>query len=467
MSNEIAYDIGGGLTPAMIRQIQEAALRVIERVGLVVPHAGIRSLLADHIGVSITGEIVRFKPFLVEKAIREMSYPDSVWNLEWGIISGAYEMNVTDLRDGHVREATLADLRELTKLCDAYGMLGSVPVRPLDLPNESLQEIANYKVSWENSTRKSADVFEANPKSTLRVAEYVYEMAQAANRYYALGLWVVSPFQVMENELDIIYHSLDRKVPMWAATMPIAGATAPISMVGAYVQSIAELFGAVTMLNLISRGAPVYALPIDSIRAYPFDMKYGSFVYGSPEDLLATLVQVQLNRHYKIPTVAKSLLTMSKEPDAQAGAEKAAHTVAAALAGARTFTNAGIISLDEIYSGEQLVMDYEIVQYARRVVEGLEMNEQALSVAVIEEVGPGGNYLGHATTIEKCRTAFWMPDLFEHTMLGQWRDEGCVSVREKAREMARSRIAEHQFELPAEIQQELDQIWNAAVLEFS
>lgn len=467
MSNEIAYSIGGGLTQAMIQQIHEGALRIIERVGLIVPHSGIRKLLAEHNGVNIDGEVVRFKPFLVEKAIRELSYPEWAWKPEWNIISGAYEMNVTDLKDGHVREATLADLRELTKLCDSYGMLGSVPVRPLDLPNESLQEIANYKVSWENSPRKSGDIFEANPKSTLRVAEYVYEMALAANRYYSLGMWVVSPFQTMENELDIIYHFLDRKVPMWAATMPIAGATAPISMVGAYVQSIAELFGAVTMLNLISRGAPVSALPIDSIRAYPFDMKYGSFVYGSPEDLLATLLQVQLNRHYKIPTVAKSLLTTAKEPDAQAGAEKAAHTVAAALAGARIFTNSGVICVDEIYSAEQVVMDYEIVQYARRVVEGLEMNEEALSVALIEEIGPGGNYLSHASTLEKCRTAFWMPDLFEHTMLQQWREEGCVSLREKARDMARGRIMEHQFTLPAETQRALDRIWGKAVSEFS
>jgi len=342
-----------------------------------------------------------------------------------------------------------------------------VPVRPLDLPNESLQEIANYMVSWENSPRKSSDIFEANPKSTVHVAEYVYEMARAANRYYSLGLWVVSPFQVMENELEIIYRFLDRKVPMWGATMPIAGVTAPISMVGAYVQSIAELFGSVTLLNLISRGAPVYALPIDSIRAYPFDMKYGSFVYGSPEDLLATLLQIQLNNRYRIPTVAKSLLTASKEPDAQAGAEKAAHTVTAALAGARIFTNAGLVSVDEIYSPEQVVMDYEIVQYARRVVQGLEMNEEALSVPVIEEVGPAGNYLGHPTTIDKFRTAFWIPELFEHTMLQQWTDEGSISVREKAREIARQRISEHRFELPSETQRDLDSIWKKALEELS
>ncbi|MBI3946205.1 MAG: trimethylamine methyltransferase family protein [Armatimonadetes bacterium] len=464
---EITYGICGGLTSEMIRRIHESAMGVIERVGLRVPHHGIRSLLAEHAGVRISGEIVRFEPFLVEKAIRGMSYPGWTREREWAIISGAYELNVLDSETGEIREPTTADLRDLTKLCDAYGMLGSVPVRPLDLPTVALQEVANYKVTWENSPLRSADVFDANPKSTVRVAEFVYELARAAERFFSLGLWVASPFQTVADELEVIYRFLDRRVPMWAATMPIAGATAPISMVGAYVQSVAELFAGVTLLSLISRGAPVYASLIDSIRAYPFDMKHGSFVYGSPEDLLATLLQAQLNRRYGIPLVAKSLLTTSREPDAHAAAEKAAHTVVAALAGARTFTNAGLLSVDEIYSAEQTVIDHEIVQYARRVVEGFDFDADALAVAAIEEVGPGGTFLGHPTTVAKCRTAFWMPELFEHLMLGPWREAGSLSVREKARALARKRIAAHRYALPAEVQREFDRIWRAAVAELS
>lgn len=75
------------------------------------------------------------------------------------------------------------------------------------------------------------------------------------------------------------------------------------------------------------------ALVEEKLRAYPCDIKYGSFVYGSPEDALATMLQVSLNRHYGIPVVAKCLLTTAKEPDAHAAAEKSAHTMAALLAG--------------------------------------------------------------------------------------------------------------------------------------
>jgi trimethylamine:corrinoid methyltransferase-like protein len=110
-------------------------------------------------------------------------------------------------------------------------------------------------------------------------------------------------------------------------------------MIDSYIQSLAELFSALTLIYLLNETKKVKGkircVVVDSIRAYPFDMKYASFVYGSAEDLLGTLYQFQLNKYFGIPFVAKSLLTTSKHPDAHAAAEKSAHTMAATLAGAR------------------------------------------------------------------------------------------------------------------------------------
>ncbi|MGQ9632543.1 MAG: trimethylamine methyltransferase family protein [bacterium] len=462
----VNYTLTGGLTREQILRVHEAALDIIQNVGIYVPHDGIRKLLGEHRGVAIDGEVVRFAPYLVEESIKAQSYPEEFANPEdFIVISGAYELNVTDLDTGEIRPATMRDLRDLVKLADSYGMYGSAPVRPTDIP-PALQEIAMYKVSWENSPRRASSVFEAIEKSTPEAAEYIYEMSQVAGKRFSLGIWIASPFRVPYDLLEIIYRFLDRKVPMWAAAMPIAGATAPIHLPGAYVQSIAELLAGVTMLRLVSRGAPVHSLIIDSIRAYPFDMRYGSFVYGSPEDLLATLIQIQLNEFYGIPVVAKSLLTTSQEPDGHAAAEKAAHTIVAALAGARIFTNAGLLSVDEIYSAEQVVIDNEIVEYVKRVVRGFEFDEEHLAVDAIKGVGLGGEFLSHESTLRNYREAFWMPELFEHRMLAQWREAGSKSLRERARAIAKRRIAEHEYRLDPAVQRELDRIYKKAADRF-
>ncbi|MHB9033357.1 MAG: trimethylamine methyltransferase family protein, partial [Anaerolineae bacterium] len=352
------------------------------------------------------------------------------------------------------------------KLGQSYGFYGSAPVRPLDLP-PLLQELDLYKVSYEYSDRRPGGIFDANPISTPRAARYAYEMAQAVSQPFYLGLWIVSPFVATTENLEIIEALHDLKLPLWVATMPVAGTTAPITLAGAYLQSIAELLAGLTLLYLLAEGAPIYYSVIDSIRAYPFDMRYASFVYGSPEDLLATLIQIQLNEFYQIPVVAKSLLTTAKLPDAHAAAEKSAHTLAAAMAGARIFTNAGLLAVDDIYSPEQAVIDYEIVQYARRVCQGFAFNDEVLAAAAIEEIGPGGNFLGHDTTLQQYRAATWDPSLFTHSSLHQWQGSGSPELAERARQMARERIARQDYVLDADRRRELDRIYKRAERDIS
>ncbi|MGQ9585956.1 MAG: trimethylamine methyltransferase family protein [Anaerolineae bacterium] len=461
----VLYRLCSGLSPQQVEEIHDAALGLIQEVGLKVPHVGVRGILADHDGVRLEGERVHFRSDLVEKAVQANLYPAPVIGEEWGIISGAYELNVTDLDTGEVRPPTTEDLIALTKLADSYGMYGSAPVRPLDIPSAELQEVAIYRYSWEYSARRSDGIFDANEKSTLRSAQYIYEMAQVAGKEFSLGLWEISPFGMPWDLLDILYHFRGKGIRMWVATMPIAGVTAPIFLPGAYVQSVAELLAGLTLVYLLNTGGPVQALIIDSIRAYPFDMQVGNFVYGSPEDLIATLFQVQLNARYGIPLVAKSLLTTAKEPDAHAAAEKGMHTLAAALAGARIFTNAGLLAVDEIYSAEQVVIDHEIVQYVRRVVEGIEYTPETLALETIREGGPRSNFLEHETTVRHCRTAFWLPTLFEHSNLASWRERRIGTVCERARTIARQRITSHEYRLPDPARSELERIYRKAARE--
>ena len=466
---QITYVLGGGLAAKQLERLHEEAVGLVERVGLRVPHAESRRRAAEHDGVRIEGEWVRFEPAVVEAAVHRLRYPTELRQADFDIIGGAYSLQTTDLQTGAVRPATAQDLIDCTRLTDALGMLGSAPVRPTDIRSPELQEVALYRYSWEHSPRKSTGLLDANPQSTVRVAEYVYEMAQAAGKDFSLGLWEVSPFGTTESELEVICRFLERDVRLWVATMPIAGATAPIHLPGAYVQSLAELLAGLALLHTLSPAAPIHALVIDSIRAYPFDMRYGTFVYGTPEDLLGTLIQVQLNARYGIPVVAKSLLTTAKEPDAHAGAEKAAHTLAAALAGARIFTNAGLLSVDEVFSPEQALIDREIVRYARRVCRGFEWSEETLAIGAIEEVARGGRrtFLDHDTTLACFREAGFESELLEHTMLQRWQEGGARSLRERAREIARRMISEQQYEPEAGIRRELERIWRAACAELS
>ena len=456
--NTTGRQLAGGLTDAQIADMHEKAMGLIEEMGIEVAHEGIKGRLADFEGVHIDGDRVTFDRELVEEKLSQLRYEP--WD-GFKITAGAYELNVTDLETGELRPSRYSDLVDLLKLCDSYGLEGCAPAMPLDLP-VPLQEIAMYKACFEHSRGYGWGYGDQTPKSTVATARCVYEMCQVMDKPFSLGLWIISPFKTTTSDLEVIYDFLDEGIGTWVATMPIAGMTAPIHLIGAYIQSLAELFAGYTLLCLINQRGKSTCSIMDSVRAYPADMKYGSFVYGSPEDALATMIQIPLNRRYGIPVIAKSLLTTAKEPDAHAAAEKAAHTLAAMLSGVDGFCDPGLLSVDEVMSGDQVVIDMEIVEYCTRFVRGVEYNDETSSIDSILEVGAGGSFLTHETTLAHYREAFWSPELFEHTSLATWRQRGGKSVRERAREIARRRIADHEYQLDEDRRKELDRIYRHA-----
>ncbi len=471
MMKKVKFHIEGGLSKRDMEKMWEGALRLIEELGLRVPHRGIRNIISDFDGVRIENDVVKFDEELVSKAASHQDYSDFPKELKPenpGIVAGAYIKNVIDPETGQIRPANSQDLIDCTKICDEYGFYGPPCVRPNDAPVE-LQRILMYKVSYEYSRVHAHGILDVAGWLNAREARYGKEMADVAGKDFRVDLWLISPFLAPEEGLDIIYEFKDEPVDMNAATMPVTGTTAPINMLDAYVQSLAELFAALTLIYLINESKKskgrIRTVVVDSIRAYPFDMRYASFVYGSAEDLLGTLYQAQLNRYFGIPLVAKSLLTTGKYPDAHAAAEKAAHTMAAMLSGAFVFANAGLLSVDEIYSIQQLLIDYEIVQFCKRVVRGDEFRDDLACVDLIKETGHGRSFLDHETTYRDFKKCLWDPEIFIHSTLIQWKERGSKGPALLAKDIGQNKIRNHSYRADDNVIKEMNKIYSRAARE--
>ena len=57
-------------------------------------------------------------------------------------------------------------------------------------------------------------------------------------------------------------------------------------------------------------------------------------------------------------------------------------------------------------SAEKFVADEEICKYVMKAFSVLDISESSIDVQIISEVGVGGQYLTHCTTLERCRTEF-------------------------------------------------------------
>jgi len=456
------FMLQGGLSKKQIDVMNEKALSMVEEVGVNIPHDGIIQLLSDYDGVTIEKSTVKFKRDLVIKALKDAKYDIPDYGEDaWIVDAGAHQTSYYDLDTKKLRQPTTKDLIELTKLGDALDTVGSAPVVPLDVPIY-LQILLMHKISYEHSRYRCNDIYEHMDKPTPKCAEYVYEMAQATGKRFTFGIWMISPRSFDRNALKVAYSLLGKGTPMWISTMPVAGVSAPITMVATLLQSMFEHFAGLTMLNLINTDSYNYIAPDDAFDADPFDMKYSTFVYGSAEYTRATLHKIALCKYYNIPPVAKSLNTAGKEPDAQAAFENGTHTLIAALAGARAFRTSGLLSCGEIYSAETLVINDEIIKYLKKLLHREEFSESRLMADEIKEVGPGGSFIGRKSTFEYFREEYWIPELFSHSNLGQWREMGSKSILQYANETAKKKIKEHEYHIDSDKKKELDKIYDRA-----
>ena len=138
-------------------------------------------------------------------------------------------------------------------------------------------------------------------------------------------------------------------------------------------------------------------------------------------------------------------MTDSKIPDAQAGYEKGISALLAGLSGGnRILESAGMLGSLMGCSFEALVIDNDMLGMVQRVIRGIEVNEETLSVEVIKDVALGpGHYLGHGQTLEKMQSEFLYPKIADRAPPGVWEQEGSKDILEIAHETAFEILSKH------------------------
>jgi trimethylamine--corrinoid protein Co-methyltransferase len=98
-------------------------------------------------------------------------------------------------------------------------------------------------------------------------------------------------------------------------------------------------------------------------------------------------------------------------------------------------------------AAEQFVVDNDILGMAMRVLRGIEVDDETLALDAIDEVGPGGHYLMAEHTIRHMRSEFYYPSaVVDRQGWDMWQEAGALGAQERAKEIARDILADHQPE---------------------
>lgn len=91
----------------------------------------------------------------------------------------------------------------------------------------------------------------------------------------------------------------------------------------------------------------------------------------------------------------------------------------------------------------KMILDDEINHNIKRIIKGVQVTEESLSVDLIKEVGHTGNYLTHSSTLNHFSELI-QPRLMNRENYDNWSTKGRTDVHERARERARELLENHQ-----------------------
>jgi len=443
-----------------------AALRILERTGIAVPDDDMRRRLASH-GFAVSGERVRIPSAQVRKFLeaerqadgdgsargsRPLESPDPAIQLS----VSPYPQHVHDPCTDAVMPFDAERLIEATRLIHVLhsrGITSSPPGCPTDVP-PALQPVLQY---WIAATSSRQGRHPVDPKSAPTVP-YIMEMAAVLGHpLQQLPVYVFSPLTLSGESLRCALQSRDQLTAVHVSDMASLGSTTSARVGDALALCAAEVIGAAILTRDLV-GLPVHW----SLRLCPLDLRSMAMVLGSPEDLLLQLANAEVNAHFQgVPwnPAASSLHTAAKLPGAQACTEKTSAMTTGALLGARRFGTAGSLSLDEVFSPEQLLYDLEARDHVERLVRGLDGDCSAeRCLAEVTEGLEQKTFAGLHSTLSTHRNLYWQPGLYERSFLSAWAEDGARTIRQRAREMIADLLGQYDYELEPERRAELDSI---------
>jgi trimethylamine--corrinoid protein Co-methyltransferase len=393
------------------------ALGILERVGVELKGSAALPVLADlGADVDLSTGVAHLPPELVLRAVEACprrvlfagASPEHDVVLDEGepahFCSSGCAAFVLDHETGVRRPSTLADLQAATILLDEVPEVDVMwtTITANDVPVEVRELVVCYVVLTE--ARKHVTLVDSPSRAEplLRIMDVISGGAEAFRERprFSTLLTAASPLRIDGSLLDFHATTARRGAPVEVYTVPMAGATSPVTLAGTIVQGLAEFLGVATALQALAPGARVVMGVSGSI----MDMRSAGVSYASPECALMNVACVELAHHLGVPAAVPGLATDAKYAGLQAGYEKALKGLATAGVGADVLSG-GVGMIDSVNTLflPQIVLDAEVVGMIRRVLGDVDTRPGEMMVEMIERVGIGGDFLKEKETARRLR----------------------------------------------------------------
>jgi len=443
-----------------VLEIHNSALRVLDELGFKTDSPEIAELMRKH-GVDETDGALRIPPRMVEKALDSTPKTIQLYTPSGApcrtigngvplVFTGHQAVFVLDHGAVEPRAGRKEDIADFTRLANAVEEIDGIAVQvyPQEVPRHSaivhaMESMLTYSDKPMFFAPEHGNAFEA-----------ICDLAREAAGTGDLGKQPflisqpspLSPLFWVEGSSQCIIGAAREGIPLAILPMPVPGMAGPVTLAGALTLQHAETLLGFVITQLVNPGTPV----IYGAAWLTFDMAGGGIDIGSPEKYLLSVATPQLARFLGLPCMAAGPDTNSHTLDIQNGVEKSLSAAADMLAGTDIIVNTGMFSNAMTVSLEQVLIDAEIVSLIRRVIRGIEVNEESIAVDVIKRVGIKGEFLTDPHTIEHFKHELWdtRGRLFQRDKADKWKASGALEAADRAHKTVEEILSKPPREIP-------------------
>ena len=346
---------------------------------------------------------------------------------------GSAAIHLFDLGARRRRDIATADVVRFARLVDAlpHYAAQATALTPSDVPAAIADRYRLYLVLKNGTKPVVTGTFAKDGFAPMRAMLAAVRGSEQALADAPLALFDCCPSPPLKWS-DLTCQALvdcaRSGVPAELVSMPLTGATSPVTLREAVVQHCAETLSGVAIHQLAGPGAPV----VYGGSPAAFDMRRGTTPMGAMETMMIDVSYAQVGKHLGLPTHAYMGLSDAKCPDYQAGLESGIGAVLAALAGINVVSGGGMLDFEITQSFEKLLLDHEACGLAKRLVGGVARREGD-AVALIGELVRSSSFLAHPHTRKHWREELTVASpLVDRDTYGDWERKGAAWAHERA-----------------------------------
>jgi len=463
------------LTDDLVKQILDEAFQLLIKPGIKV-HSPFAMQLLEEAGANVDrdAEVVHIPEYIIYQALETVPHEFHLYN-RYGIPKityggnavhfdpGSSGVHILDPETGDHRPSYTNDLVRIVKLTEMLSQFDaqSTAVICNEIP-KPISDLYRLYLVLLYSTKPIVTGAFAIPTLQVMVdmlALFAGSREKLAEKPQAVFDVCPSPPLIWSNFGAQNLIDLARAaIPAQMVSMPLAGATAPVTLVGSVVQHAAECLSGITIHQLAKPGSPIVWGGAPAI----FDMRKGTTPMGAIETAMIDASYAQVGKFLGLPTHTYLCASDSKVIDAQAGLESGISAIIGALAGINMISGAGMLDFLACFSLEKLVIDAEIVAMAKRLLSGMHTPTETLATAMFEGINFKGDFLKQKVTRELFSQEQYLPSkILDRDSIRGWHQDGSLDSFSRARSQVKLLLDQYEKpELPEHQIKELKNLVN-------